>query len=204
MIEIMAAPLLSWRAGSRGRERATVLEPAEEEWDRVMARNVRGPLTASRYAARAMIEARHTGAIVNVSSMAGTPHGIRVNAECPGVVAASRVKLAEKAAARPRGSFDVYRRRWLERRAATIPLRRVATAEDVAEVAGFLASDRTRYMIGQCLSVDAAWSCSDGRNPGVVQSLPPKSGRRFSTNARRASSGTSDRLSSNVKPCSNR
>jgi NAD(P)-dependent dehydrogenase (short-subunit alcohol dehydrogenase family) len=137
-------------------------------------------------------------------ALALAPHGIRVNAECPGVVAASRVKLAEKAAARPRGSFDVYRRRWLERRAATIPLRRVATAEDVAEVAGFLASDRSRYMIGQCLSVDAAWSCSDGRNPGVVQSLPPKSGRRFSTNARRASSGTSDRLSSNVKPCSNR
>jgi 3-oxoacyl-[acyl-carrier protein] reductase/meso-butanediol dehydrogenase/(S,S)-butanediol dehydrogenase/diacetyl reductase len=165
------------------RERATVLELTEEEWDWVMAVNVRGPLTASRYAALAMIEGGNGGAIVNISSMAGkkampvgaayssskaalnmltmsmalelAPHGIRVNAVCPGVVATSRVSQAEKVEAEAEGiAYEAYRKRWLEERGPTIPIGRAASPEEVADVAYFLASDQSRYMIGQCLNVD--------------------------------------------------
>lgn len=165
------------------RERLGTLDMTEEEWDWIMTINLRAPMTTSKHAARAMIEAGRGGSIVNISSMGGKrpmavgsayatskaalnmltksmaleliPHGIRVNAICPGVVATSRVSPDEKRQAEAEGiSYEAFRQRWLEERGQTIPVGRTATPEDIADVALFLASDASRYMIGQCLNVD--------------------------------------------------
>ena len=165
------------------RERLAVMDMTEEEWDWIMSINVRAPMTASRHAARAMIAAGEGGAIVNISSMGGKkpmavgaayatskaalnmltksmaleliPHGIRVNAVCPGVVATSRVSPDEKRLAEAEGiPYEEWRRRWLEERGRSIPIGRAATPEEVADVVYFLVSDLSRYMIGQCVNVD--------------------------------------------------
>src|SRR5579871_2593668 len=53
------------------RERLGVLEMTEAEWDWIMTVNVRAPMTASKHAARRMIEAGRGGTIINISSMGG-------------------------------------------------------------------------------------------------------------------------------------
>jgi len=67
------------------------------------------------------------------------PHGIRVNAVAPGMIATDMAR-------------DVLEKdlpRYLER----IPLRRIADPAEVANVVVFLASDRAGYMTGTTLDV---------------------------------------------------
>jgi NAD(P)-dependent dehydrogenase (short-subunit alcohol dehydrogenase family) len=79
------------------------------------------------------------------------PAGITVNAICPGAADTDRLDFLGR---RPDGSFDpALRAAELARRGAAIPLGRVATAEDVAAVAAFLASDAAAYVTGQAINV---------------------------------------------------
>jgi NAD(P)-dependent dehydrogenase (short-subunit alcohol dehydrogenase family) len=79
------------------------------------------------------------------------PHGITVNAICPGAADTDRLDYLGR---RPDGSYDeTLRQAALTERGAQIPLGRVATAEDVAELAAFLASDAAAYVTGQAINV---------------------------------------------------
>lgn len=71
------------------------------------------------------------------------PHGIRVNAVGPGLIPGTRLT--------PSGGGDEALR---NRRGAALPLRRVGTPEDVADVVLFLLSDLARYVTGQFIPVD--------------------------------------------------
>jgi NAD(P)-dependent dehydrogenase (short-subunit alcohol dehydrogenase family) len=73
------------------------------------------------------------------------PDGVRVNALAPGYIATPRLVKA-----RLHGEEA-------DRLAAQVPLRRLGTPEDCAEVVGFLATDASRYMTGQCLVVDGGF-----------------------------------------------
>lgn len=163
-------------------ERRHVVEMEEEDWDWVLAVNLRGPMSCSAAAARTMAAAGTAGSIVNVSSMAGTqaspggapyctskagldmltrvmalelaPQGIRVNAVAPGIVATNRVSVEDRRRADDEGiDVEEYRRRWLEEAAGTVPLRRVADPADVASVVGFLLSPASRYVTGERIDV---------------------------------------------------
>ena len=165
-----------------GKDRVPVVELESEEWDRVMSVNLRGTYLCCKYAARQMIEQGGDGRIINLSSLAGkrgsprmsaycaskfgiigltqslaqelAPHGITVNAICPGPVDTHRVSHGDRETAMKEGkTIDEVRNQIIIERAKKIPLGRVATPEDVAVVAGFLASSRAGYFTGQSINV---------------------------------------------------
>lgn len=142
-----------------------------EDWDEPLRVNLGGALRIARAAVRPMLAARR-GAIVLVGSVAGlraspgqvgyvaskggllsatatlaaelAPKGIRVNAVVPGLIAAGMVARLD--------------RRIVDEKARHIPAGRLGRADEVAEVAAFLASDASSYVIGQAIVVDGGLS----------------------------------------------
>ena len=153
--------------------RATAAATSDEDWHRVMRVNVDGTFFMCRAAVRSM---QRGGAIVNFGSIWGdlgadgvaaycaskgavhnltralaiehAKDGIRVNAVCPGEVDTPMLRSARSEPV----SSDM-----LESIAATVPIGRLAQPEEVAEVVAFLASDRSSYMTGSLVSVDAGY-----------------------------------------------
>jgi NAD(P)-dependent dehydrogenase (short-subunit alcohol dehydrogenase family) len=162
--------------------RGTVEEYTVEQWDRLMAVNVRGVFLCSKYAVPVI--ARQGGSIINIASQSGLrgspggtlyvaskhavvgmtkcmaldygPRGIRVNAICPGLIDTPMGRQALAA----RG--DDAPERW-ERVAREFPLGRVGLPEDVAQVAVHLASDEASWVTGMCYSVDGGAGLSTRR-----------------------------------------
>jgi NAD(P)-dependent dehydrogenase (short-subunit alcohol dehydrogenase family) len=138
------------------------------EFDRVMAVNVRGVFLGLCGAFRRYREQRTAGSVVLTASIAslrgsadliayqtskhavlgllrgaamyGGPLGIRVNAVAPGIV--------------PTDLFSAAGRADMVRRAASSPLRRAGTTDEIASVVAFLLSDESAYMAGEVVSVD--------------------------------------------------
>tara|TARA_A100001037_G_scaffold115237_1_gene104944 strand:- start:5227 stop:6051 length:825 start_codon:yes stop_codon:yes gene_type:complete len=148
--------------------RADVLEVSEEQWDHIMAVNVKSIVLTSKFAIPQMLK-RGSGSIINISSIAGLransstpyttskaavigltqsmagdhgPDGIRVNCIAPGLVYTPMVA--------PRMDADL---RQIRKNAA--PLGSEGDAWDVAWAALFLASDESRWVTGIVLPVDA-------------------------------------------------
>jgi NAD(P)-dependent dehydrogenase (short-subunit alcohol dehydrogenase family) len=150
-----------------------------DEFDRILAVNVRGTFLCSRHFARRTLAAERGGAIVNVASVdavapscegqvhytaskhavAGltkslsvelAPHGIRVNAVCPGA-AMTEGALAFVAAGAPQG-IDLAAQ-W-SGIAARTPLGRLIEPDEVALAVLFLASDLATSITGALLPVD--------------------------------------------------
>jgi NAD(P)-dependent dehydrogenase (short-subunit alcohol dehydrogenase family) len=152
---------------------STVEGISEEEWDRTMTVNVKGPFLMSR---AVLPEFRKCGggAIVNIGSVLGlvavkdraaycaskggvtmltkamaidhAHENIRVNCICPSIVETELVK----------GVFDESEQGQALRKAriATIPLGRIGRPEDVAEMAVFLASEESSWITGAAMPLD--------------------------------------------------
>ena len=75
------------------------------------------------------------------------PHGVRINAICPGIVVETAMRSAIEAQQRHYGLPET------EERAKSIPIGRVSVPEDVARVAAFLASDEASYMTGESINL---------------------------------------------------
>jgi NAD(P)-dependent dehydrogenase (short-subunit alcohol dehydrogenase family) len=144
-----------------------------DEFERVMAVNVRGQFLGLRGAFRQFSAQRSAGSIVLTASIAsltgaadllayhtskhavtglvrgaaayGGPLGIRVNAVAPGIVP---TELFASAAGATGGKDD------MSRRASTTPLRRAGTPDEIAGVVAFLLSDDAGYVTGQLVSAD--------------------------------------------------
>jgi len=157
-------------AGIAGAQRKTADYP-EEEWDRIMAVNLKGVWLCMRAEIRQFLAQKSPGAIVNTASAAGlvaahsmpaytaAKHGvvgltkcaaieygraaIRINDVCPGVV--DTPLLAGMIAEQPKlaGRLDQVE-----------PIGRKARAEEIGEAVAWLLSDAASFVTGASISVD--------------------------------------------------
>ena len=154
-----------------------VVEVSEEEWDRVMAINLKSCFFAMKHVIPVM-EKQGGGSIVNISSIAGirytgVPHAtyyaskaamnhltrttavqyapkrIRVNAILPGLMETPMVLKSAGLAAAYGGEDELWKAR-----ARQVPMGFGGNAWDVAYDALYLASDESRYVTGIQLVVD--------------------------------------------------
>jgi meso-butanediol dehydrogenase/(S,S)-butanediol dehydrogenase/diacetyl reductase len=157
-----------------------VVDMNVETWDRLVEVNLRGVFLGCREAARQMIAQGDGGRIINASSGAGrrgnalisayaaskfgvigltqslavelAPHGITVNAYCPGHVTSTPMwELIDRELTSLRGEAAGSARRAAEREA---PLGRAARPEEVAAAVAFLASDEAAFVTGESLLLD--------------------------------------------------
>jgi 3-oxoacyl-[acyl-carrier protein] reductase len=138
---------------------------SDEAFARMMAINVFGVFSCTREGVKRMLRDKRGGAVINMSSIAGLsgqgvahysasksavlgltratarelgPHGIRVNAICPGVIDTPMAAAVPEAALKPL--------------LGATPLRRIGKPEDIANAAVYLASDESAFVTGQWLS----------------------------------------------------
>ena len=153
--------------------RADALNTTEEEWDRVMAVNVKSVFLMSRYAIPVMIAAgggaivntasgwglvggrnalsycASKAAVVNMTRAMALDHGaqnIRVNCICPGDTDTPLLRDEAQQLSQPAQVFL--------RESADRPLQRIGTPEEIAQAVLYLASDTASYVTGTALVVD--------------------------------------------------
>ncbi|MEQ8847882.1 3-oxoacyl-[acyl-carrier-protein] reductase [Botrimarina sp.] len=152
---------------------------SDEDWDTVIATNLRSVFAFSRAAAGVMMRAKR-GRIINISSTSGLRgneaqanysaskagvigftrtvarelaskrRAITVNAICPGFIATDMTDALKKAA----GEEAVT-----ERIKAVVPLQREGQPQEIADAVVFLASDSAAYITGQVLTIDGGMTC---------------------------------------------
>ena len=153
---------------------ATLAETTVEDFRRVQEVNQVGVFLGMRTLAPAMA-ARHSGSIVNVSSVAGlmgSPYLVAYAAGKWAVRGMTKAVAKELAASGVRvnsihpGQIDTdmhVRQRertpeLIERLVAAIPARRIGVPEEVADAALFLAGDESRYVTGSEIAIDGGVS----------------------------------------------
>ena len=165
-------------AGDSGPTRP-VQEYSLDDWHYTLNSCLTSAYLCTRFAVPALI-ATGGGVIVNIASMAGRrglpyrvgycaakagqigmtyglavelgPHNIRVNAILPGAIAGDRIDRVIAGQAQMRGvAVDEVRQSFVNR----APLKRMATPDDVAQLAAFLCSDAAQNISGQCIPVNA-------------------------------------------------
>ncbi|MGG5811604.1 SDR family oxidoreductase [Falsiroseomonas sp. CW058] len=160
----------------------TVLTATDAEWDFAFDLNVRAMWRMIRAALPGMLE-RGRGTIVNMSSacssIKGAPNrflygttkaavigltksvateyvarGIRCNAICPGTVDTPSLgeRIAANAAAA--GGVEAARAAFVARQ----QMGRLATAEEIAALAVYLAADESAFVTGQAVTIDGGWT----------------------------------------------
>jgi 3-oxoacyl-[acyl-carrier protein] reductase len=146
---------------------------ADEDWDEMLRVNVTAPMELIRGLSPAM-KSRQWGRIVNISSIFSlvtrakrgaysaaksglngltltaavelAPHGIFVNAVCPGYV---ETEL----------TYQNNSPEQLAAIAETIPARRLAQPEEIANLVAFLCSEKNTYLTGQTITIDGGFTC---------------------------------------------
>jgi 3-oxoacyl-[acyl-carrier protein] reductase len=145
-----------------------ILDIPVEEWDRVLAVNLRSVFLFSREVFRHM-KTRRRGKIINIGSAAGKIGGLAAGAHYSASKAAVMCftkSLALQAAEDginvncvcPGPTKSEMTNAWGEKTnnefAAKIPFKEYAQPNDIAEAILFLASDRSRYITGEILDVN--------------------------------------------------
>jgi NAD(P)-dependent dehydrogenase (short-subunit alcohol dehydrogenase family) len=161
--------------------RASVVETSEEEWDKVMAVNLKSVFLLSKYAIPVMIEAgggviintasgwgliggrnaasycASKGAVVLLTKAMALDHGaqkIRVNCICPGDTDTPMLRNEAQQLGKPKEEFLAE--------SAQRPLQRIGRPEEIAQAALYLASDASSFVTGIALVVDGGGLAGSG------------------------------------------
>jgi glucose 1-dehydrogenase len=154
------------------------LETPKNQWDKVIAVNLTGPFLCSQRAAKQMVAQGGNGRIINMSSVHEdipmpmnspycaakgglrmlmrtiavelAPHGITVNNIAPGAI---DTPMDAPLKANPEKMQSLL---------AEIPLHRMGTAQEVAELCVFLASDSAAYITGSTYVIDGGMMRKSG------------------------------------------
>ncbi|MGD0803573.1 MAG: 3-oxoacyl-ACP reductase family protein [Candidatus Bathyarchaeia archaeon] len=150
----------------------TTLDTSEEDWDRVIAVNFKGPFNCTQIASKMMVEQK-SGKIINISSISGLggapvgelayccakaaliamttvaaqdlgPHGINVNSVAPGW---TRTDMTSRSTREKTEELQKLK-------AGMAAMRRIGEPQDIANAVLFLASDESSFVTGQVLVVD--------------------------------------------------
>ncbi len=149
-----------------------MLRMSEDQWDQVIETNLKSVFNLTKHVLRPMLKQR-SGSIINMSSVVGDfgnagqanyaaskagifgftksiakevgSRSIRCNALAPGFI---ETDMTEELDEKTKAAF-----------LASIPLKRLGKAEEVADACLFLASDLSTYVSGQTISVCGALNC---------------------------------------------
>ena len=157
--------------------RGTILDIDEEAFDRLFAVNVKGVYLGCREAIPVM-KSQGGGVILNTASQLGVVgveasavypatkgavvqmtrclaidhalDGIRVNCICPGPIDTPLARLSRESTGDPEAA--------LQARLASIPMNRIGTPQEMADVAAFLCSDEASFVTGAAILADGGWT----------------------------------------------
>ena len=153
-----------------------MLELPLDEWNQVLDINLRAPFLLTQALARRWVAAATPAAVVNIASTSATlarpgtlhyaaskagliqmtrgmalelaPHGIRVNAVAPGLIATERVMAHATGAGAAEHSAKLAR----------VPAAREGTPEEVVEAVRWLLSPAAAYCVGTVLTLDGGYT----------------------------------------------
>lgn len=154
-----------------------ITELTEDEWDRVLDVNLKGVFLCMKHEARAMLDGRHGGAIVNIGSINSflgfqtgsayvaskhgliglttsvsaelAPQGIRVNLVCPGFIDTPMHHRARKIVGDELYDEGLF---------PHVHLQRAGRPEEIARTIVFLCSDEASYITGTTLTPDGGFT----------------------------------------------
>lgn len=143
------------------------LRMKDEDWDNVIATNLTGTFNLTKALIKGMIKNRY-GRIINISSVSGlmgNPGQVNYSSAKAGLSGFTK-SLAKEVGSRgitvnsiAPGFIETDMTSYLDENAKEkltqdIPLKRLGSVNDIAELAIFLASDESSYITGQTISVD--------------------------------------------------
>ncbi|MGE3539214.1 MAG: SDR family NAD(P)-dependent oxidoreductase [Candidatus Tectimicrobiota bacterium] len=149
--------------------RVALLEMTEAQWDEVLNVNLKGTFFCTQAVAQQLVARGRSGAIISITSSAAfrsSPRGVHYVASKAGIIGVTRAAALELAPHRIRvnaiapGTTDTAQPRYgmseaeLQATSRQVPLGRMATPEDVADLAVFLASEEAKHITGQTMHVN--------------------------------------------------
>ena len=166
-----------------GRDKVPVTELEEDVWHHFLDINTTAVFLCTKFVGREMVRQGNGGRIINIASNASkqasamgaayssskfavlgltqasaldlAPHGITVNAVCPGPINTDRMSYWERSQAQERGvSQEDFRAQIVQQAGESTPLGRIAEAEDIASMVAFLSSEEANFITGQAYNVN--------------------------------------------------
>jgi NAD(P)-dependent dehydrogenase (short-subunit alcohol dehydrogenase family) len=169
-------------AAIRGPVTTPIIDLAEEDWKMVIDTNLNGSFLLAKAVAKNMVARGKPGKILLVASMGGVKgmpgsaaycaskfgviglvktlalelakYKINVNAINPGAVATNlRDRYHKEMAEAEKIDIEAARQNDYQKQSAGIPLGRVATTEEIANLVLFLVSDQSSYITGEAINI---------------------------------------------------
>ena len=143
------------------------LEMTEDEWDRVIAINLKGPFLCSQVFGRLMVDQGH-GKIINISAVTGvqarlgapnyctSKAGLNMLTKCTAIELAPTVQVNGIGVGFIESTLvrEVFSQEQLDAVNEATPLRRMGTKDEIAELVMYLASSGSSFMTGQTIALD--------------------------------------------------